>query len=201
MNAEAKPNFKKHIANFFGAIGYLVCSLQWLWMIMLYFSLIKALMLLISPSADSPVVKPSPATVDLSSNTPLMIVAAIIVIIMVVLTIYIIVKMPSIIAKTGKKIVHTTANSATPIVLHIQHKKDTTRNHKKLTLRLILAIKIILITVPIILAFTSQFIEKQMIDFSIAIYVSLFLACSSIISFAIQYFLARLLSVSRQDLW
>jgi hypothetical protein len=104
------------------------------------------------------------------------------------------------IIKTSKKIVHGVAGNVTPLLLKIQHKKDTKKYHIKLTARLILVIKAMVIVIPIILTFTSQFIEKQSIDFFIAMYVSLWLACFSLIFFVIQYSLANILSVKRQEL-
>jgi hypothetical protein len=146
------------------------------------------------------VAKPS-TVVDLGSNTPFMIIAAAITIIMVVFTIYVIVKMPSTIVKTGKKVVHETADNVTPLVLRIQHKKDTKKNYIKLTPQIILVIKIILIIAPVMLIFTSQSIENQMIDYSIAMFVSFLLTCFTVMFFIFQYFLARLFAIKRQDLW
>lgn len=197
---QTKINLKKNVANLLGAFGYLFCSLLWLWAILLYFSLIKAFALFISPSVENNVAKSS-AVVDSGPNTLPIIVVAVITIIMAVLTIYIFIKIPSIIAKTSKKIVHKTAENITPTVLRIQNRKDTKKNHIKLTSHLILIIKIVLIITPIILSFLSRFMEKQIFDFYIVMYVSVWLAGISMIFFVIQYFLARLLLVKRQDLW
>lgn len=200
MDVRTKTNLKKNIANFFGAVGYFSCSLQWLWTIVLYFSLIEAFALFISPNSNNHIIK-YPIIVDSGSNTLQIIIVAAITIIMGVITVYILIKMPSVIAKTGKKIVHRTAENATPIVLRIQHKKDTKKGHRKLTLRLILIMKTLLILAPVMLSLASQFIEKQMITFSIAMYVSLGLACFSVIFFVFQYFVAAALSVKSSDLW
>jgi hypothetical protein len=200
VSIRTKTNFQKNIVNFFGAFGYFFCSLQWLWVIMLNFSLIKALILLISPNVDNQAAKPL-VIFDLGPSPLSMIVAATITIIMVALTIYILIKMPSTIVKTSKKVVHETADNVTPLVLKIQHKKDTRRNYIKLTPRIILVIKTILIIAPVILTFTSQSMENQMIDSSVAVYVSFGLACFSAMSFMLQYILAKLLLIKRQDIW
>jgi len=120
---------------------------------------------------------------------------------MALITMYIIVKIPSTIVKTTKKALHNTAENVTPLVLRIQHKKDTKKNHINLTPRLVLILKIILIIAPLILSFTSKFVDKQMFDFYIAMLISLWLACASIVFFAFQYILAVILSTKRQDLW
>lgn len=195
-----KSNYKKNAANFFGAVGYLFCSFQWLWVMLLYFSLIKAFALFITPSSDSNVIK-STELINSNSNTLPIIIVAVITIIMVAFTIYIIVKIPSTIIKTSKKIVHEVAEKVTPAILRLQNRKDTKKNHIKLSSGLILILKIVLITVPIILSFMSQFIEKQMIDFYIVMYISLWLGVFSLIFFVSQYFIARLLLITKQNLW
>jgi hypothetical protein len=200
VNIESKTNLKKNVANFFGAFGYIFCSLQWIWVILLYFSLINKFALFIDSNSNSQVTK-STTTASFDSNILLTIIAIIIAIVVVVFALYILIKIPSTLVKTGKKIVHETAENTAPLVLMIQHQKDTKRNHIKITARLILIIKTILIIIPVILTFMSQFLEKQMISFYIAMCVSILLVCLSIVFFIFQYFIAILLQVKRQNLW
>lgn len=199
MGIRTKTNLKTNVANFFGAFGYFSCSLQWFWVILLYSSFITGLALYMSQGAENNVVE-SPVVVGQGSALA-MIILVVTTIIIVALTVYILIKIPSTIVKTGKNIVHKTAEDVTPLILHIQHKKDNKRNHLKLTPRIILSMKIMLIAIPVILSFTSQFIDKQIIDFYIAMYASLWLACFSVIFFVFQYILASLFAIKRQDLW
>jgi hypothetical protein len=199
VSITAKTNFKTNVTNFFGAFGYFCCSLQWFWVILLYSSFITGLALYMSQGADNNVVE-SPAVIN-QGSTLSMIILAVTAIIIVALTIYILIKIPSTIVKTSKNIVHKTAEDATPLILRIQHKKDNKRNHLKLTPRLILGMKVILIIAPVILSLTSQFIDKQIIDFYIAMYVSLLLAILSVIFFVFQYILASIFVINRQDIW
>jgi hypothetical protein len=196
---EAKTNFKKNFVNIFGAFGYFFSSMQWIWAVMLNFSLIKLLVLFISPNIDNTVTKPS-SVVDLGSSPLFMIIAGTITIAMIVLTVYVLVKMPSIVVKTSKKVVRETADNVAPIVLRAQHKKDTKKNLIKLTPRIILLLKILLIIIPFLLTFTVQSMENQMIDYLTAAYVSLWLACISGAFFAFQYTLAKLFVINRQDI-
>jgi len=200
MNIKIKYNFKRNVVNFFGAFGYIFCSLQWLWATALNFSLIMAFVSFISPNPSNHAVK-STESLSLGSNPLVIIISIAVTIIMALITMYIIVKIPSTIVKTTKKALHNTAENVTPLVLRIQHKKDTKKNHISLTPRLVLIFKIILITAPLILSFTSKFVDKQMFDFYIAMFISLWLACASIVFFAFQYILAVILSTKRQDLW
>lgn len=201
MNIKAKTNLKKNIVNFFGAFGYLSCAMQWLWAIALNFILIKALASLISPTPNRPIINKAPVVANSSPDIFVIVFGIIITVTIVLLTIYILIKIPSTIVKTSKNVVHKTAENITPIVLQVQHKKDSKRNRIKLSFRIILFIKAMLVVIPLIFSFTSQFTEKQMIDFHISIQLGLWLAGFSVIFFAFQYILANLLLVKKQDLW
>jgi len=195
-----KLNLKKNLTNFFGALGYLFCSLQWLWVIILYFSLIKALIVIVSPNGDNHVIRVvSHATTE--PNIALAIVSGIIVVAMLALTLYFIYKIPATIIKTSKRTVQEAAKTVAPTVLKFQHKKDTKKNLITLTPKLIVVLKLALIILPLILTFFSQFIEKQMISYLIATFVSFWLAGACILFFVIQYTVANLLSVKSQEIW
>lgn len=168
---------------------------------MLYFSLFESLSLFFNANVDNPIIKSPTAIVNTSSNILLTIIAVAIVVIMAALTIYIFIKLPSMLIKTSKRAVNETAKNITPIILRIQHKKDTPKNHKKLSSRLVIVIKLILIIAPVIFSFTSQLLDKQIIDFYIAMYVILWLAGVSLTLFVFQYVIAKLLLIKRQDLW
>jgi len=199
MTETSNNTFKKHVVNFFGGLGYFFCSIQWLWGVLLYSSWIEKLIILMNSGIDNPVVKSTPA-IDSGPNIFLIIIGAIITMTMIGLTIYILIKMPSTIAKTSQNFVHKAAETSTHIVLQIQHKKETKKNRIKLTPRLIFILKIILVILPIILAITSQFVEKQMLDYHIAIYASVWLAIISTVLFTFQFVLASVLSITKTDI-
>jgi hypothetical protein len=203
MSAHIRTTFKRRLANFFGGLGYLFCSLQWLAAILIYSSFIKAVLSSFSPAATKPVpIAPiMPITIDLASNVPLMIVSVIITLAVVVLSIYVFVKIPSTIVKTSKNVVHEVAETAAPVVLRIQHVQDTKQNHKKVTLRITIVIKALAIVVPLVLSFCSQFTTNQALSFDVAMYLSILFAGLAVISFVVQYSLAGLLSVKHQDIW
>ena len=139
--------------------------------------------------------------IDLSTNIPMIIITAVITFFMVALTLYIIIKIPTTLIKASKKVVQSTAEHAAPMILQAQNKKDNKRNHLKLTPKLVLAMKIILVLAPIIFVFASQFIEKPIVDLYISIYIGGLLACFSILFFIFQYLAAELMSVKKQDIW
>jgi len=178
--------------------------MQWLLTVLVYFSFITTLLKFVSPDGSENVIKAPPVpslNIDTSSSMPIIMIIGILVVGMVLLSLYLFLKTPSVIAKTSKKIVHEVAETTVPVVMRIQHAPNTEKNHKKLTFRITIIIKILLVITPVILTFTSQFIEKHTLDFAVAIYASIGLACISIIFFGSQYLVARLLSVKKQDLW
>ena len=123
MDIKTKLKFKKKLANFFGGVGYFFCLLQWFWVVILYFSIIEKVALFFSTNNEKTVTKTIPA-VEIGPNLSFTIIAVTITVFMILLTLYVIYKIPSTIVKTGKKIVHGTAETVTPMVLRYQHKKD-----------------------------------------------------------------------------
>jgi hypothetical protein len=199
MSQKVGHNVKKGTANTFGSFGYLFCFMQWFWAVMLYLTVIQSITLLISPSNTNHVEQSSSFT--LTQSGPLRIVIlAVVVSVMVVITIYALISLPKSIVKTGNKIVHKTAETITPLVIETQHKQDTKRRRVIITSKLMLIIKLLLILVPLLLAVASRLLEKQSIDYSIVLIIGCGLACCSAASFAIQYFLAKLLHVKISDL-
>jgi hypothetical protein len=199
VNKKTKSNLKRKTSNFFGAIGYFFTSVQWFWLILLYSSLITGLATSMSHETKKHVVEPT-AVVDLGSSIPMIIITAVITFLMVALTIYILIKIPSTLVKASKKVVHGASENAAPMIMQVQNKKDTKKFHIKLTSNLIIATKIVFIIIPVILSFTSRFLEKQPFDFYLAMFVGIWLASLSLAFFVLQYVLAKILSVKRQDL-
>jgi hypothetical protein len=201
VNKKQKYSLKKKATNFFGAIGYFLTSIQWLWVVLLYSSLIVGLAKYVSHGSTNQAAQPASSTVNLSSSVPMIIITAVIIFIMIVITIYIIIKIPSTLMQTSKKVAQNTAKSAAPIVLQVRNKKETKTNLIKLTPFLTFIMKIILISLPIILAYVSQFIENQVFDFFISMYVAVLLACFSLLFFVFQYLAGGLMLVRKQDIW
>jgi len=201
MGTKQKEGFKQRLVNFFGSLGYLNVTLQWAMLAVFYLGFIKSLSFF-DVSPPEPTVKPAPV-VDAEVGGPslLMIVfAAIIVVFMIMLSIYVFIKMPSTLAKTGRQAVQKTAERTTPLVLKLRHKKDNPKNRKTIKPSLVVAIKSFIILVPVVLAYTSQFVE-QSLDFDLVMVVSLFLTGLSIAVFGLQYLLARIMGVDVRNLW
>ncbi|MDB5167590.1 MAG: hypothetical protein JWN26_735 [Candidatus Saccharibacteria bacterium] len=195
-----KSKTKRNITNFFGGVGYFFCSLQWLLTIIIYSSFIKTTLTSFTP-VDMKPAKPIPVVIDLATNTPLMIIGVIFTLAVVALAIYVFVKIPSTVAKTSKTIVHEVTEASVPVVMRIQHLPETKQNRKKIVFKMTIAIKILIIIAPLVISFCSQFTVNQTLDFSVSIYLSILLAILTSLFFILQYVMARLFSVSKEELW
>lgn len=193
MKLTTKKRIRKNVTNLFGAFGYFFVALQWLMLVVVYFGFIKSLPM---PSTDNQI---EPQTVifipEASVNVPGMMFAGIVTIAAMALSIYVFIKMPLSMIKTGKKAVHVVAEETTPVVLRVQHKKDTKKNRKLLTLRVVLIMKIILILIPVGLSYASKYLKEPSLDFLSTMHVGLYLAGLSVLAFGLQYLFAKLLSV------
>jgi len=189
---------KTGIVNSFGAMGYIFVVFQWMFSVMIYFQFIKLLL----PSSSESVDTDKIVVVSNSEPSLLMIMfAAAVVVVSVILTVYYFVKLPSMMVGAGKKAVNKTAKSATPFVLKVQHKKDTKKNRKQLTPKLIIILKLMIIIIPVIFVFISQLYAIDILSYDMRVSVGLWLLDFSLAMFFLQYVFARLLSVKINDLY
>lgn len=200
MERKTKRNAKRSIANTFGAFGYFFCFLQWFWAVLLYSSVIQSIILLIAPSADSHIEQPAKPVFALPNSVEV-IILAVVVVAMIIVTVYVLMKIPASIVKTGNNVVHKTAETMTPLVIKAQHKKDTKKFRAKIAAELMPIIKLLLVAIPVGLTYGSSLVEKQSISYSIALILGSGLACLSVIFFAIQYALAGVFHVKLKDLF
>jgi len=206
MKLKTKKLLKTRIANAFGVLGYLSCTLQWLWVIVLYSSLIQVIANFFiengtkQESLVSPINSSSLASGN-DTNVIFAIISATVVCLFIVLSLYMIVKIPASIVKTTRNTIHKAAESATPLVSEIQNKKDTKARHKKLSYQIVFVIKIILVVAPVIICYFTRFLDKQIFSYNGGIIISLWLALISLTFFIIQYFLARLFLIDKKEIW
>lgn len=197
MSDKTKNSIKRIFSNFFGSLGYLSCTLQWLWILVLYLSPIQGFVESVAPNIkDKPIVKNINLDID---PVILMIIGTIITFFIIVLTLYIIFKMPSSIVKTEKKIVHQTAATVAPIVIQIQKKEPTKRRQTIVKSKLIMWVKFIIVIIPTIFTTFSYLISKQSMNYPVAVFIGLGLTVISLFCFLLQYFLARILKVKSKD--
>lgn len=199
MKSQTKTDVKRRIVNAFGSLGYFFSFFAWFWALLLYFSLFKATITLVAPNANAPVIETPQVNVSLPSWLEMTIVI-IVTTIMLAVTIYALVKLPSKIVKASSEVVHKTTAVAAPIIIKSQHKKDTQKNRMRLTPPLVFAFKIVLVVVPLIASLASKLLDKQSIDYTIAIIIAYGIAGLCVLFFAIQYALARAFRVKMTSL-
>ena len=96
------------------------------------------------------------------------------------------------------------AEHTAPVVLRIQHveqRKQTPKRVRKVTEYLVIAIKVLFITAPLVLVFCSQFTDKQILEFTTTLSIGLVLAAATILFFVLQFVVGRILVVPRQNVW
>lgn len=199
MNLKTKNNIKKKIVNMFGAFSYLAITLQWLWLIALYLNVIKDVLIANTPKVTQPIVHTS-STSSAPPSLTVIVLGTIVTILAISVIIFFIVKAPKAIVKTATKVVNNTAESVAPVVLHMQHKEDTSINHKEITIKLRLVTKIMLIMLPLVAALISEVTKNPLFSAHITTYMSLMLAGTSTLLFLLQYFITTLLKVKRTEL-
>lgn len=193
-------SWKRRVSNTFGALGYLLCFLQWFWSIMLYFSTIQSVAAFFSSSSTRPAEQVPNLTVTLPR--PLEIVIFVIVtVVLIGFTVYALIRTPINVIKKSSRAVRKTSESVAPIVVRSQHIKDTKQNHNILTSRLMLLIKLLLIALPLLLAILSKLFEVLPISYIVALIISVGLAGLSTLSFGLQYLVAILFRISLSQLW
>lgn len=200
MPKNKTSNWRLQIANFFGGMAYFVCLLGWFWSTILYLPTLKILLeqfMSYYPKAASE------TNVPIQTGEPNEIVALIgiiVTLVMIALTIYILIKLPFTIAKTGKKITHEPAEMIAPLVNRYQHKKDTPKQRRILVYRLTMIFKILLVTLPVALTLLSQLIDQPIeIDISLAMSSALGAVASTF--FAMQMLAANAWKLDRKSLW
>lgn len=200
MKQKPEHSFKKTFTNAFGALGYFFGFLEWFWAIMLYFSVLKAFTLFVSPSADQSV-EQHPAMAFTPPSPVEGVIITVITVVMVLVSIYVLIKMPSTVVKTSSKMVRKTTDSMAPLVIKAQHVPDTKKARAKLTAKLMVGVKLLLVIMPLGLTAGSGLLEKQSVDYSIAMVVGCTLAIISLFFFVIQYTVAALFRLKLFQIW
>lgn len=204
MQPKHNQRLKLFCVNFFGVLAYMAITLQILVALLAYFEPLKALFELAVPTnkVDQPVIPPpSPSTDQPEPSMLLIIMTVVIVVVMMAVTIYAIIKIPSSIAKVGKKIINQTATASTPLALKISGRKNTAKNRLKITPILKFIFKLIMIILPLVATLFSFMVEHQHIDYSILQIAALFCAGVSFVLFVTQYGMAKLLNLKQAEVW
>ena len=190
------------LANFFGGIGYIFLILEWLVLVLTYFYWVQSWGIIKDIGKDTPPPAPLPDPVSTNDGSLLYVILGVIItVFMIVLALYAFIKLPSMIVKTSRRVVHKTAEFTAPAALHIQHKKVTKKNRIKIAPKLVIILKAIFILIAAGLVFSAQFLSVQKLDFSLVVMMGLWLLGISVIAFVIQYVLVKVFRIDMQRVW
>ena len=175
-------------------------------MFVIYQTVVIAFVTSIAPAATNQPTTPPPLVnpdVSLGASEPnlfMAILSAVIVLAVIALSAYIFIKAPSFVAKSNKKVVQSAANVSTTIALRVQQKPDTPKRRKKLTSALVISIKCLVVVVPLVLSLMAGAWSDGTLDPGVAMALGAGLAACSALLFGMQYGLAALFHVKRQDI-
>jgi hypothetical protein len=184
------------LCNLLGSFGYLSCLLQWLWATTLWMPAImnSQVQELLVPSESNYQLLAAP----FDTPSPLAITVAVIVtIVAVAVTIIVLLRLPMTIAKTGQKVTKKSADLLLPTVT--SHRPITQKQKRLLTVRLIKAIKLALVLLPLT-ATLLIYTQTLPLEYDLVILIGSLLAIGSLAWFTMQYTLAHRLSVPADKL-
>lgn len=199
--SKKQSSFKLSFVNFFGALGYMSVILQWLWVVVLYGPALMdtPLKQLFLPSENKPLLTPMSHDVA-TAPSPFTIALAIgITIIVLAVTAYIIIKAPSAVGKTGSKVTHSAAKAVIPVIT--KHKPIKKETRRKLTIRITILSKILLVIIPLVSILPVQFLSDLPVSFDIILIITTANAFLSLILFGLQYVAARIFRVQLTTVW
>lgn len=186
------PGWRHAIVTTFGAFGYLSCALQWLWLGVLFLPRLldsHAPSLFLPPPSDMG----QAPSFDLGGPSLLMTAIGIgVTFVVLLLTVIVLARLPLGIAKTGNKVAKTAAETVLPVVTH--HKKVSAKKRRMLTVRIIKAIKLLLVLLPVALLLAALFFDAPL-PVELVFMIGSLLAIGSLLWFSLEYLTARWLRV------
>ena len=195
-----QSSFTLSFVNFFGTLGYMSVILQWLWVVVLYGPALMdtPLKQLFFPPEGEPII--TPPVHEAATQSPLTIALAVgITIIVLAITIYVIIKAPSAVGKTGKKVTHSAAKAVIPVIT--KHKPIKKEFRRKLTIRITALSKMFLVIIPLVGILPVQFLSELPVSFDIILIITVVNALLSLLFFGLQYAMARVFRTQLTVLW
>ena len=184
------------IANTFGSFGYISVLFQWLWtFLILAYPLLSSRpdFLFFPPSEPTFTHNMTPAPAS-----PFLVVIAIAATIAILgITIVAVVRLPKNVGKKGATLTRNATAAVLPAITH--HKKLTKKKRVRLSYRIMLTIKLLLVTLPLVALLFGQSLEK--IAPEVVWAMAFFCAACSISYFLVQQLLARFMRINSEKLW
>ncbi len=193
---QEKQSGKLLTVNILGSLGYLSLLIEWAWvaLVFVYPLAEKGKLSWFMPNTPAiPVPPPAPIAI-----TPFTIVLmGLVVSLCIAATIYALIKLPGSIGRTGARVTHISAEAVIPRLTG--HKKLTRSRLRRLSFRLIVAVKVVLITLPLVL--TLFLPEVSALPQNVIWVILVFLAFWPLLYFGLQAFLTNLLKLDPALVW
>jgi hypothetical protein len=196
-----KPAQPVHIfaANTAGVLGYFSLLMQLLWLTVIFLPALlqnQQFRSFFVPEATPE--QPAPAVVAPLANSPLLMTGVgIVTVVMIVLTIYLLVKIPATVAKSGKKVTSEVTEAVIPIITH--HKKVSPAKKRALTFKLSFIFKFSVVLLSYLLIFIPA-PGIHALDSGIVWAIGTIFAASGAVWFGLQYGAAKVFHIPTQQL-
>ncbi len=190
-----KPSVKLTAANILGTLGYISLVINWAWaaLVIVYPMIERGDFKLLLPTAPA-----TPPPIEPLPINPLTIsVMAIIVVVSIATAIYAIIKLPSMIGKTGARVTRVGAHAIIPTLT--QHKPVSKRRRLMLTFRIIESMKFIGSLLPLL--FVVCLPTTLTLSRDLVVIVAVVLTLWPIGYFGLQFLIVRLFKLDTSRVW
>jgi hypothetical protein len=185
------------LANSFGTFGYFSCLLLWVWVAVLYLPAalgneqVKEFLL---PAEGHPVSAPE----SLAPSPGVIIFAIIITVVIMAVTLFVLLRAPVTIARTGKAVTTRAAGSIEPLVVH--GRTLPLAEKRRLAASLIKFVKLLLVLIPVAAGLLTALLLPPTLPYEMVMLVTGVLGLASVLWFSAQYILADILGVKPEKL-
>ncbi len=192
-----KPARRTVLANVFGTLGYISVLFQWVWSLLLFaYPLLKE-------NAEGPLQphQPSPSLppVEISPDfAPVLgLIAVVATVAILIITGIVLVRLPKTFGKKAAITTQSTAKAVLPVVT--RHKKITKKEQARLSYRIVLTLKTLVIITPLVLLFFTPAVAE--LGAQAAWAIGIFTAACSLAYFGLQQIIAWVGKIPHSDVW
>ncbi len=192
-----KPRRLVSFANAFGALGYVSVFFQWTWaLLLILYPIFLANPDFLTPQPSKEMVV-QPLKID-PGFTPIVTgVAIAVTVIVLVAAVIAIIRMPRAIGKKASALTQATTNRLIPIVTH--HKKVTKKKRLKLSKRVAITIKLLVMFIPLAMLLVVP--SSDQLSRPAIWMVGLFAVACSLFYFSVQVLIAWAGKIAHTELW
>ena len=198
MVKSSKIVSRKKLANSVGIFGYFFCCLELAWILIqkMYLILNYADKYLAKEDASHVILKP----IHYNANPTILIILALIMSVLIIgIAIYSLYKAPVAVTGVAERIVHKTNNTVSYGAYKLMQKGDAKKSRKKISARTMFVLKLLIALTPIIICYIFGPSSSDVLSFQIFMLVGLPLALLGAFMFVCQYYIAKSIRLSFDD--